>query len=320
LEDLGFDNISHDKTKEILRFARESGRNPTSTVFNLNTLSYHCFSNNDKGNLYTLCMKKKEISFLQALDYITEKAGLEKSQFQTDVKFPFGGFYKDLLKDIVEPELSMKTYPESILEPYKNKYNMLFFKDGIDFQAQEEFGIGYDFTTNRITIPEYSLDNKLIGIMGRLNDKHCAKEERYLPIIPCSRSLTLYGYAKNYSAIQEKDLCLIVESEKSIMKLFSMGCNNAVASCGCHISDIQAKYLKALLIKRYIVCYDEGLKIEDIIEECKKLQVDNLMFQNQIGFIYDLENKYLPKDSKLSPCDMPKDIFKKIIQECTIWL
>jgi DNA primase len=320
LNDLGIKNITHDNAKKTLRFAREDGHNPTSIIFNLDTLSYKCFSNNEKGNLYSLCMKRKELTFSQSLDFITDKAGLEKSQFQQDIKLPFGAFYKKLSKELIEPENSMNVYDEKILIPYLNKYNLLFFNDGINFQAQDEFKIGYDYETNRITIPEYSLDGKLIGIMGRLNEKNCPKEERYLPIIPCSRSLTLYGYSRNYSAIQEKDLCIIVESEKSILKLFIMGCNNAVATCGCHISDIQAKYLKALLVKRYIVCYDEGLNIDDIIEECKKLIVDNIIMKNQIGFVYDKDNKYLPKGSKLSPCDMPKDIFTSILKECVIWI
>lgn len=320
LEDLGFDNISQNDSKKTLRFARKGGNNPTSMVFNLDRLSYYCFSNNNKGNLYSLCMKEKNISFHSALNYITNKANLDKSQFNISYKLPFGGFYKNIIKSIVEPENSIKTYPESLLDPYKNKYNMMFFNDGINFQIQEEFGNGYDIETNRITIPEYSLDNKLIGIMGRLNDTKYDNEERYLPLIPCSRSLTLYGYSRNYLQIQEKDLVVIGESEKFCLQLASMGCNIGLSVCGCHISDIQAKYLKALMVNRYIICFDEGLELENIAEECKKIQVDNAIFQNAVGFVYDYKNKYLPKGSKASPSDFGKDVFQKLIKECVIWL
>ena len=94
------------------------------------------------------------------------------------------------MKEIQEPEYSMQTYDTSILDEYAGKYNLMFFRDGINFQTQEHFNVGFDIETLRITVPEYTLDGKLCGIMGRLNDSNCAKEERWLPIIPCSRSLT----------------------------------------------------------------------------------------------------------------------------------
>ena len=51
LEELGFTQLTFDACKRTFRFAREEGRNPTSMVLNLDTLSFHCFSTNSKGNL-----------------------------------------------------------------------------------------------------------------------------------------------------------------------------------------------------------------------------------------------------------------------------
>ena len=319
LEELGFTQLTFDACKRTFRFAREEGRNPTSMVLNLDTLSFHCFSTNSKGNLYTLIMQRKDMNFPNALKWAADYAGLDKEEYDIDIQLPFGGFFQGLVKEISEPEFSMKTYDESELDEYKGFYNTMFLKDSISFESQEKFDIGYDALSNRVTIPIYSLDNKLIGIMGRYNGK-CEKEERWLPIIPCSRSLTVYGFNENYQSIQEKGMTVIFESEKSVMQCHSFGCNIALATSGCHISDTQAKHIKSMFLPKIILAYDEGLSEEDIIAEAEKLKMDNQIYKNQVGYIYDREHKYLPEGSKASPSDLGKEVFSKLVKECVVWL
>lgn len=319
LEELGFTQLTFDACKRTFRFAREKGRNPTSMVLNLDTLSFHCFSTNSKGNLYTLIMQRKDMNFPNALKWAADYAGLDKEEYDIDIQLPFGGFFQGLVKEISEPEFSMKTYNESELDEYKGFYNTMFLKDGISFESQKKFNIGYDALSNRVTIPIYSLDNKLIGIMGRYNGK-CAHEERWLPIIPCSRSLTIYGFNENYQSIQEKSMTVIFESEKSVMQCHSFGCNIALATSGCHISDTQAKHIKSMFLPKIILAYDEGLNEEDVIAEAEKLKMNNQIYKNQVGYIYDREHKYLPEGSKASPSDLGKEIFAKLVKECVIWL
>ena len=319
LEELGFTQLTFDACKRTFRFAREEGRNPTSMVLNLDTLSFHCFSTNSKGNLYTLIMQRKDMNFPNALKWAADYAGLDKEEYDIDIQLPFGGFFQGLVREISEPEFSMKTYDKSELDEYKGFYNTMFLKDGISFESQEKFNIGYDALSNRVTIPIYSLDNKLIGIMGRYNGK-CKKEERWLPIIPCSRSLTVYGFNENYQSIQEKGMTVIFESEKSVMQCHSFGCNIALATSGCHISDTQSKHIKSMFLPKIILAYDEGLSEEDIIAEAEKLKMDNQIYKNQVGYIYDREHKYLPEGSKASPSDLGKEVFSKLVKECVVWL
>ena len=319
LEELEFTQLTFDTCKRTFRFAREEGRNPTSMVLNLDTLSFHCFSTNSKGNLYTLIMQRKDMNFPTALKWAADFAGLDREEYDIDIKLPFGGFFQGLVREISEPEFSMKTYDESALDEYKGFYNTMFFKDGISFESQEKFNIGYDALSNRVTIPIYSLDNKLIGIMGRYNGK-CEKEERWLPIIPCSRSLTIYGFIENYQSIQEKGMAIIGESEKFVMQADSFGCHIALATSGCHISDTQAKHIKSMFLPKIILAYDEGLSEEDIIAEAEKLKMDNQIYKNQVGYIYDREHKYLPEGSKASPSDLGKEVFSTLVKEYVVWL
>ena len=320
LESLEYHNITYNTSKNEFRFAREYGRNPSSVKLNAETLSYVCFSTNDRGSIYSLVMKQKDFSFPKALDYVANLLGYEKNELKTAIKLPFHGYYKKLLKDIQEPETSMKTYSDDILSEYDGKYNTMFFNDGISYETQAKFNVGYDIWTNRITVPEYTLDGKLCGIMGRAIDANCPKEERWLPIIPCSRSLTLYGYHTNYGNIQNKNLCIVGESEKFTQQLDSFGCHIGLASCGCHLSDTQAKYIKSLLVNKTILAYDDGLEEEFIREEAKKLKVDNAIFSNKVGYVFDKDNIIIPKGSKGSPSDYGKDKFSYLIKNCVVWV
>lgn len=317
---MNYQNINYIASKNELRFSREEGTNPTSMRLSLESLKFVCFSTNEYGNIYTLVMKNKKLEFPQALNYVAKFLGLSKSELNTKIKYPFSGFYKGLMKEITEPENTMKTFDEDILNEYSNKYNLMFLNDGINFDTQKEFNIGYDIETDRITIPEYTLEGKLCGIMGRLNDSKCDKQERWLPIIPCSRSLTLYGYHKNYAEIQKRSLVIIGESEKFVQQLHSMNCNIGLALCGCDISAVQAKYIKSLMTNRVILALDEGLEEEQIRMQAEKLIVNNKMFKNKVGYIYDRENELIPKGSKGSPSDFGKEIFLELCKSYVVWI
>ena len=311
---MDYTQITYRNQKNELRFSREDGHNPTAMRLKLDTLKFDGFSINAHGNLYSLVMKTKHLSFPKALKYIAETLGLEKSQFSQKIRYPFGGFYKGLMREIREPEYSMTTYDDSILNDYIGKYNLMFFKDGINFQTQQFFNVGFDIETLRITVPEYTLDGRLCGIMGRLNDSRCPKDERWLPIIPCSRSLTLYGYHHNYETIQQKNIVVVGESEKFVQQLHSMGSYVGLATCGCDVSEIQAKHLKALITSKIILAYDEGLEEDQIRTQAEKLILDNAMFRNKVGYVFDRDNLILPKGSKASPSDLGKGAFLELIK------
>lgn len=321
LESLGFENINYYISGREFRFPRKIDGNPTGTRIKVDTLNYQCYTTGEKGNLYTLVMNCMGYTYFpNALEYVVKVLELDREEFNQKIKYPFGGYYRELMKSITDPESDMKIYPESILTEYEGKFNTMFFRDGIDYQTQEKFGIGYDLYTNRITIPEYTLDGRLCGIMGRLNDENARQGDRWLPIIPCGRHLTLYGYHINYPHIQNKGLCIIGESEKFTQQLDSMGCNLGLSTCGCHISLIQEKHLKALLVPRLILAYDEGLDEEIVREEAGKLVVNNNIFHNKVGYIWDEYNEIIPKGSKGSPSDYGREAFTHLVKNCTKWI
>lgn len=321
LESLGLTEIRPNRTRREVRCSREEGRNPSSIRINADTLYYRCFSTGDKGSIYTLVMDKLGKNFPQSLRWVAKILELDSSDLRRKrIVLPFGGFYKKIIRQTETPELRLKRYDENILEKFSNGYSLLFNQDGIGYDTQRFFHVGYDYYTNRITIPQWDVNGNLVGIMGRLNDPYAAKEFRWLPIIPCQRSLTLFGYHFNYADIQRKQICFIGESEKFVMQLRSMGLRNALAVCGCDISPAQARHIKSLMCKSLVLCFDEGLTEAQLIKQAKKIQVDTPLYKNRVGFIYDPVHKILKEGSKNSPSDLGIRALRSLLKLNIKWI
>jgi DNA primase len=317
LEALDFENIKFNPSKNQFRFARGEGRNPNSCLLDCLTLLFFCFSTNQKGNLFTLIMDVKKCNFPTALQFAAIKAGIDQNELNVKVRYPFGGFYLKLLPNENNNEL-LQSYSEDILAPYANKYNTRFLKDGISLRSQEKFGVGYDVETNRITIPERDVDGSLVGIMGRANYE-CDHDKRWHPLIPCPRSKTLFGYVENYKRIQETGNVILFESEKAVQQCDSFGCNIALATCGCHVSDTQAKYIQRLRPNKVVIAYDEGLTEEHIIAECEKIAMSNLLVDIKVGYIQNNDD-FIPSGSKMNIADLGKDGYKEGLIKHIKWL
>lgn len=317
IESLGYEDI-RDKG-DYFQFKNLDGDNQNAIAF-YKSGHFVNFTRGSRGDVFSFVMFSRHCGFSAALEYVLKTLRLDRTEFNTKIDYPFGGFYKRLVASSTEPETLIKTYDESILKEYHGAFSEMFFRDGISFCTQRKYDVGYDVWSNRTTIPEYTLDGKLCGIMGRLNDQECAHEDRWLPIIPCSRNLTLFGYHRNYAVIQEKDIVVVFESEKSTMQMNTFGSKIALSSCGCHLSKTQAKYIRGLMTKRIILAYDEGLEEEYVREEAKKLQMDNHFVKNHVGYIFDRDNEILKKGSKNSPSDLGKEAFKELMKRKVIWM
>lgn len=318
LEKSGFHNIN--KRDDEFRCARESGRNPTSVKVNINTLSSTCFSTNLKGDLITLVQSKLYTNFPNTIKKIAEMIDFTHEEKQEEYSLPFGGFYKNIAKLKNDDSVDIEIYSNDVLDRFEKIPNLLFYEDGILPETQLKYEVGYDSVTSRISVPWYTTDGRLCGIMGRLNKKEVAEDEsKWFPIISFPKSKTIYGFVHNYSTIQEKRIVMIGESEKHSMALSSKGLDVGVSLGGSFMSEIQANHIKSLFPDKIIVMLDEGL-LEDHSREIAMQLKSDKYYKNNVGYVYDKNNIYLPKGSKLAPSDLDKNSLNKLIQDCTIWV
>ena len=170
---LGYENIKETNTsRKCFRFS-----NPNSDERNVcvwaDNLHYVNYSHGLNGNIFNLIMDTNKCSFSDALRWTATLLGITASKKK--VILPFGGFYRDLLK-YNETKIELTTYDRERLPRY-GALSQMFFKDGVSYKVQEEYGISLDLETNKIIIPIEGHDSSLIGAKWRENNKDA--KQRY---------------------------------------------------------------------------------------------------------------------------------------------
>ena len=309
-------------TDKEIRCAKVGGDNPSGCRIKLNdNLSATDFTTSYNGDLFGLIATHTGLTYREVLKTITTMLGKKiEGNYQSEEKSLFDGFF-DTLYIPYESEEEV-TYDESILDKYNNGYKWFkrFTDDGILPSSQVKFKIGFDEVSNRITIPHYNEHGEIIGVMGRIDlDSDEMTNFKYLPLIPFPKHKYLYGLYQNKEYIKESKEVYVFESEKSVLLGDSLGYRNFLSLGGNSISKTQVEQLLKLGVTKIIISLDEGLDTEIIKRDIKTIKDCLFMKDNiRIGFIYDKENKYLPKGSKASPIDLGKEVFEKLKNECLI--
>lgn len=310
LDTFGFDKIRINQ-KEI-RCAFEQGTNPTAVVIRLqdnDNLFVKDYGKNLSLDLINYLVKSKNIPFNDVMNAIKQELHLESIYNYKRRVGLFNGIYDNISRP--NSEMSVTTYPEEILKQYGNTPNLLWLKDGISIETQRKWGVGYDVQSQRITLPIRTSTGEIMCIKGRLNGNPEEFEPKYLYLVNGPMSQTLFGYSENYSSLYESDL-LVVESEKSVLKMSSWNYNNVVALGSNSLSTTQCKLLLSLNPKSVTFMLDKSLPLENTKRNAELLKTFCTMRQLQIRYWNWIDNITLP--DKSAPCDDTKDEFEYILE------
>jgi DNA primase len=295
--------------KEI-RCAREEGANPTAVVIRLinnENLLVKDYELNTVLDLINYLIKIKKYEFKDVMNAIKQELHLESIYNYKRKRGLFGGIYNNISRN---GEISVTTYPEEILKQYGNTPNTLWLKDGISLSTQRKWSVGYDVISQRITLPIRTSTGEIMAIKGRLNGEPEEFEPKYLYIVNGPMSQTLFGYSENYSSLYENEV-IIVESEKSVLKLDSWGYNNVVALGSNSLSTTQCKLLMSLNPKCVTFMLDKTLPLENTKRNADLLRTFCTMRQLKIKY-WNWEDN-LTLDDKSAPCDADKEEFEYIL-------
>lgn len=305
LEALGY--TPHDKGKYI-HCKNLDGDNESAIVIYKEKLKYINYTRDKKGNIVTLIMNTKDCSFPEALRWLAKTLGIKADKPRVKVHYPFGGFYRKLQPEDSE-RVTFTKYSDDDLPP-ADSLSYRFFKDGITYDVQWKWGIRYDHNNDSIWIPIKNTNGKLVGAKARNNNDDDFSRRWYMPLA-YPKSGVLYGFFENYKNIIEKGIVIVVESEKGVLQLCSMGIHIGVALGGHDISQIQARYLKALQCK-IILVLDEDISEEENEKQAAKLD------GCKVFYLKDREHKYLTFGGKESPTDKGKKVLKQMLKECLV--
>ena len=252
-------------------------------------------------DIFDLIAYFEQCTFPEAMKWVCDTVGLDYYQ---EVKEPCESI--QILKMIQamttnsseEDNELVKPIPEEILSYYLPYPNKIFESDGISLDIQQEFGIGYDALTNRITIPIRTPLGDLCGVKGRLFGEPDEYNPKYLYIEPTAKQKLLYGLYENKNYIKNSNLIFIFEAEKSVLQCASNGVRNCVGLGGKSISKTQAE----LIIRTGcspVIALDKGIALEEI-KSVASVFPDNI----PVYYIFD-------KDNILEDKQSPSDDWKK---------
>lgn len=247
---------------------------------------YKCFGCGEAGNVITFVMKNKNMTFVEAVKYLAEKANIE---IQEDNNKGKRNANEILYKVNVE---AARYYFNNLRN---NKMAVQYFANrGIENRTIRKFGLGYakegwrnlinflknkgyteldllnagliipgknnsyyDRFRNRVIFPVFDYRGRVIGFGARVLDDSKPKYLNSPETNIFKKGTNLYGL--NFAIKDNKErTIIIVEGYMDCISLHQHGITNVVASLGTALTIEQAKLLKKYADK-IIVSYDSDL-------------------------------------------------------------
>ncbi|MCE5220227.1 MAG: DNA primase [Clostridium sp.] len=319
LDDLGCHDLREYSTE--LRCGLPGHKNKTSIAIKRDTLKVKIFQSDGdiiRGNLLTLIMTIKSISFVDANKYLHKLFGLKyqykkhkQTKEEANKEDPLEIFKKIKRKRNCVNTNDIEIYDSTIIEEYEPVLFIDWVKeDGIMEFTRKRFNIGYSYKHKRIVIPVRHWsgeDDDYIGIIGRTTVKNYDLLDipKYYPLKPYLKSLNIYGLQENYQGIQEANMVIVAESEKSTLKRHSR-LDETVVAIGSHsLSEEQIKILIGLNVE-IVIAMDQGIDINYIRSMCERFYGIR-----QISYIFD---KWELLKDKEAPMDKPNKIYQFLLK------
>lgn len=217
------------------------------------------------------------------------------------------------------------SYSKHILDCFTKYYHPSWLAEGITKEVMDRFQIRFSVHQNKIVIPHFDIDGRLIGIRGRALDDYDLQFGKYMPITVGDEMYShhlgwnLYGIYEHKKAIQKYHRAIIYESEKSVMldEVYYGENSCAVAVCGSVLNKNQIGLLKKLGATEIILAFDK--EYEDCYSEKGKKYRSKIVnmgkkYAHCASFFYLFDEKNLLNE-KDSPIDRGLEIFQQLYQK-----
>ena len=317
LEELGCHHIR--KKDGYIQCCNPDGDNTTAVCVyentNLTTINYTRDISNGKNihtDLISLVEFYKNESFPYAVKWICDVLDIDYYS-NLDEDLPKSLQLTKMLVEMqsvdvdTETEKPLKPIPEKILSYFEPYVNDMFNEDGVGYDTQVEFEIGYDELTNRITIPIRDDLGNLVGVKARYFYREVPEDEqKFMYIEKCARSQILYGLYKTINFIKKAQRVFVVEAEKGVQQLYDKGYFEAVATGGSKISKNQIDKLTRLCVP-IIFVFDKDITKEELDDIASRF-IDGTEVYALIDTIGILNEKESPTD------DISK--FEQLLEKC----
>ena len=244
---------------------------------------YKCFSCGATGTVFKFIMDYENISFMEAVKKVADMGGIpinigkvQKKQNHTelhkiyDLSLKFyinnlntaqGKEAREYLKKRNINEETIKEFQIGLALKKDNLSKILIQK----FKPEDTLKSGligkndygyYDLFYERIMFPLYDLDGNPVAYSGRIynredNSKYFNTRETEM----FKKGELLYNYHRAKNDARKKNQIIIMEGFMDVIRAYTIGIKNVVATMGTAVTDIQAHLIKRMA-KEVILCFD----------------------------------------------------------------
>ena len=238
---------------------------------------YHCFGCGVGGNVYTFIMEYENYTFVEALKFLAERAGINlpeqeysaREKRQIDLKNRLMEINKEAAKyyyyqlksdrgQASKEYLLGRGFTEETIKAFGLGYSNRFSDDlyqyfkslGYEDEFLKQTGLitfdevrgGHDRFWDRIMFPIMDIGNRVVGFGGRVMGDGMPKYLNSPETAIFDKSRLLYGL--NIARRSRESYILICEGYLDVMALHQAGFTNAVAALGTAFTELHASLLK----------------------------------------------------------------------------
>lgn len=249
---------------------------------------YTCFVCGASGNVFHFVMNYEKISFGQAVSKLASKVGIDVGSSFSKPTIKKNNINEKYYKMF---DLANKYYHNNIKTTYaKQALSYLYdrnlndevikiFEIGLsfddnglsklleskDYSKEDLVNIGlsgikenflYDIFRSRIMFPIHNEDGKVIGFSGRIyNDSNDNKYMNSKESLIFKKGNILYNFHRAINYSRDEKMIIVVEGFMDVIRLYTIGIKNVVATMGTAITKEHASLIRRLS-KNVVLCFD----------------------------------------------------------------
>jgi len=242
---------------------------------------YKCFVCGESGNVFNFVMNYEHISFPEAVNNLAKSIGMDLGINIKSEKNENSKYYEIM-------DIANKYYQNNLLSKEGIKAREYLTNRKLDKETITEFEIGlslnkhdgltnllldkgnsleelnlidlsntsHDSFINRIMFPLHNRDGKVIGFSGRIYDNSDLNKYQNTKETPIfKKGENLFNYHRAKDEIRKKKFVIVMEGFMAVIRSYTVGIKNCIATMGTALTHEQASLIKKLSNTIYL-CYD----------------------------------------------------------------
>lgn len=250
---------------------------------------FYCFGCHAGGDMITYIMKRDNMDFREAVEYLANRAGVTVQK-----ESPAARRKQERARGVVAANLAAAQLYREILLSAKGKKGLEYLQERrLSPEIVEKFGLGfapdnwntiedylfkkafsqeqvkstglikrsdqqnryYDLFRNRVIFPIHDQRGEVIGFGGRVLDGSLPKYLNTPETELFSKRKNLYGLYQARQAMRNLNQALVVEGYMDCLKMHQAGIENTVATLGTAMTQEQARLLRRF-VEEVVLLFD----------------------------------------------------------------